>query len=99
MRNDRKLGQVEEVAELSGTYYQDDVLVVVRCFRVGERRGSAGLCRLEVLLEGHGHRAVFDLPSGDEALAPELIDDALRAFVATIRLREGCGGGGSAPAK
>lgn len=89
MRENRKLGPVDEVAALSGVHRRDGILVVVHCRRIRDGRGSGDLARLEVLFDGHGHRAAFDIPARDEELAVELIDDALQAFTATVRLRDG----------
>jgi hypothetical protein len=87
MKKMRKLEQVEELPEFGGTVFRDDVLAVIRTFRIRDDHDSDDLGRFEISLEGHGERAVFDVAGEEEPVLQDFVDDAVHAFINCIRLR------------
>ena len=84
----RRSKWVREVAGLSASQTRDGVFVTVRCTEIAGPDHS----RYEIVLEGHGERAVVDVPGGEAASLERRIEEAVGAFVGAVRLRSGVGG-------
>ena len=71
------------VEALSGSHNCDGTVVNVRCLVVS----GADRIRYELLLETDGDVAIVDVAGFEELLLQQHVDDAVRAFVDTHKLR------------
>lgn len=67
---------------LTRSYELDGIQAMVRCFLVAEPHPH-----YEIVLHGAGQTAIVDVPIREEEILDERVDQALRGFVATIRIR------------